>query len=282
LLAISLVLFLQAMEKRSITRMLFCAFFFTLLIHTDVRFLPLMAVIPLMAYAYLRSIREALARSMWIWAFLVLFMVPYQIRGYVAMGKPVIVTTRFLGKWLDRATSVSSEKSDSAAGDKRRQWLAQWEADRRARMGELSKEEQEYFAAGGRPIIDRKGVHIFLFKEYWRFFQTAPMYRPYPDGRFAAPWSRRHTLASSLVMVPFLLLFPFYFIGGSDRRRRVVYVLLIFFAAHSLMHIFVHARERYRIPMEVISAILIAIGLFNLWQFLRRRISKSLLSRETQ
>lgn len=272
LLAATLVLFLLSMKKRSITRMFFFAFFYALLVHTDVRFLPLVAIIPVMAYAYHRRMSDAMISTVWIWVFFMMFMVPYQVRGYMAMGKPVIVTERFLGKWMDRATSVSTERSDSTSADKRQAWLAKWERDRRARLDDLSPLERDYFNAGGRPSIERWKVHRDLFIEYWRFFQTGPKYRPYPDGRFTKPWSRRHTMASSLVMVPFLLLFPFCFLGSSGRVRRVVCSLLVFYAFHCLMHVLVHARERYRIPMEIISAILIAVALINLWQFFRRKV----------
>jgi hypothetical protein len=47
----------------------------------------------------------------------------------------------------------------------------------------------------------------------------------------------------------------------------------VYFASHSLMHVFVHARERYRIPMEIISAIFIAIALVNVWRLIRRKIA---------
>ncbi|MBI4721254.1 MAG: glycosyltransferase family 39 protein [Chitinivibrionia bacterium] len=279
LLAAALMLFLLALKNGGEGRWFLCALFFTLLIHTDVRFLPLMAAIPVMAFAWHRRAGLALGQAAWMWFLLAMLMVPYQARCYIAMGKPVIVTERFLGKWLDRAASVVSSNR-GAGGDKRLAWLQEWEAKKRQDLDNVRPEEQAFFLSGGRPETDRLAVHRILFIEYWRFAQLKSMYRPYPDGRFEKPWSAKHTVASGIVMIPFLILLPFVFIGSSASSRRVVYPLMIYLASSSLMHVFVHARERYRIPMEIVTAVLVAVAAANLWRLVRREKPEPHVERE--
>jgi hypothetical protein len=276
-----LMVFLIGMANRRILYMFFSAFLYALLVHTDVRFLVMVVVIPVMAFAYHKNPKAAVKQSLWMWLFFFILMIPYQVRGYVAMGKTVIVTQRFLGKWLDRAAKVSLWTGDGGTGNKRTAWLNQWEAEKRSKLEQLSPAERQYFLAGGRPDIGTFGVHWTLFKEYWRFARLKPMYRPYPDGRFTRAWSLRHNASSSLVIVPFLVFLPFILLGSSKASRQVAYPLLIFLLAHSMMHVLVHARERYRIPMEVITCILLAMALVNLWSLLMRKKSAPAFGTET-
>ena len=97
----------------------------------------------------------------------------------------------------------------------------------------------------------------------------------YPDGRFNGPWSRQHNVASSLVVVPFLILLPFVFVGSSKEVGPFVWPFLIFLLTSNLLHVIVHARERYRFPLEVVTSILLGIALINLWQLLMRRRRRS-------
>jgi 4-amino-4-deoxy-L-arabinose transferase-like glycosyltransferase len=269
LLAAALMLFLLAMKNGGVWRLFLCALFFALLVHTDVRFLPLMAVIPAMAFTWHRRVGLAIRQTAWLWLVFAILMVPYQARCYVAMGKPVIVTERFLGKWLDRAASVMSSNKGTA-GNRRLAWLQEWEAKKRQNLDNVSPEERAFFLSGGRPETDRLAVHWILFTEYWRFALFKNMYRPYPDGRFEKPWSLKHDVASGMIMIPFLILLPFVFLGSTAQSRRIVYPLMIYLASNSLMHVFVHARERYRTPMEIVIAVLVAVAVVNLWRLVRR------------
>jgi hypothetical protein len=250
------------------------ALWFVLLAHTDVRFLPLVVVLPAMAGLY-RGFRPGVVRTLlWSGLFFVVLMVPYQVRGFVATGRPVIVTERFLGRWLERTTTLAAGAGAAPAAGAtatREQWLREWEAAKRDSLAGLDAEERAYFLAGGRPSIRAGEVRWFLFREYWRFARFAPEYRPYPDGRFADPWSARHNLVGTLVVVPFLVLLPFALALGSAASRRLAGSLVLFFAAHATLHVLVHARDRYRIPMEVVAAILMALALVALADRRRRR-----------
>jgi hypothetical protein len=190
-------------------------------------------------------------------------MVPYLARCYVAMGKPVIVTEHFLERWLPWAGAVSG--SGTGFGTTREEWLREWEAKKSASIDSVSARERAFLGSGGRPLVGRVQVHWFLFKDYWRFALQGPLYRPYPDGRFEPGWSLQHNLTSSLVMVPFFLLLPVFFVLAGPTERRVVVPLLIYLLGHCGLHVLVHARERYRIPLEVITGLVVAMSLVLLW-----------------
>jgi hypothetical protein len=265
-----LMVFLLAMAKRRMLLLFLCALLFVLLVHTDVRFLILAAVFPLMIYVYHHDLKTTARQTLWIWLFTILLMIPYQVRAYVAMGKPVIVTERFLGKWLQRSAAVMSDGGGSEAGNKRLTWLHEWEITKEQKLDQLPAYERHYYLSGGRPAIGRLQVHWILLVEYWRCARFKPMYRPYPDGRFEPPWSLKHNVVSSIVIVPFLLVLPVVFTRFSRAARRIAWPLLLFLLGSTLMHVFVHARERYRIPLEVITCIVLAMALVTLWNDPRR------------
>lgn len=251
------VTFLSAMARGTRWRLFLHALVIVLLAHTDVRFLPLAIVFPVMAWLAHRGVARALRETAWVAGFALVLMIPYQVRGYLAMGQPVIITERVFGRWLPRAGTVST----ASRTEDRETWLMAFESRKQAGLDSLSSQERRYFLAGGRPATGRLDVHWFLFKEYWRFAQLGPFYRPYPDGRFAAPWSMSHNVASTLVMVPFfLLVIPLIVLAGT-RERRVMFPLLFYLSAHCVMHVLVHVRERYRVPMEVITGLAVAMAL---------------------
>jgi len=244
------------------------ALLYALLVHTDVRFLPL--VLPLLVAASLmeRSASAAARRSLVFGLWFLVLMVPYQVRSSLALGKPVVVTERFLGQWLP----LVSERYHAREG--REEWLASWEQAKRDSLGLLTPSERGYFLSGGRPATTRGGIYIYNFVDYWRFLRLRPSYRPYPDGRFEPPWSLRHQLASTAALAPFFLFLP---LAWRRREARgLVGLLLLFLAAHAAMHVVVHARERYRVPVESLMDIVAGVGLVGVWTWIqaKRRMAK--------
>lgn len=249
-----------------------CALSLVLLVHTDTRFLPYIFVLPALLLAVNHGWR-ATARA-WGWTLLVfvVLMVPYQIRGPLAFGRPVIVSDRVLEQWLPLLGARWST-SESGVGHEpgRSAWLLQWEAEKVRTLAEVTPEERAYFLAGGRPEIGRLPTYWAQFLEFWRFGRFSIAYRPYPDGRVALPWSKRHLVTSGLVMIPFFILLPFAWWGTPPTERRLLQAILVLLVVHTLLHVVVHARERYRIPVEVFTGAVIAISLVNLGQRLPGR-----------
>jgi 4-amino-4-deoxy-L-arabinose transferase-like glycosyltransferase len=275
LLVFFLMLLLPAIKKHSIRLFLACAFAYALLIHTDVRFLPLGLTLPFMVLAYHRSLKRAVAQTAWIYLFLFLLMIPYTIRGYAAFGRLIVVTERFLETNLPMMKNRFVAEKKDATTNKRLEWLREWETEKEMEKDKMKPVEKRYYESGGRPAVDRFGLYWFLFREYWRFARFQPEYRPYLDGRFAGPWSLKHNLASSLVVLPFFLFFPFVWFGSIKEEKRIALVLFLYLLSHMALHVLIHARERYRFPAEVIMAILLAIGLANAWTLWRGRRSRT-------
>jgi len=260
-----------AMEFRW-TRVVGCALCLVLLIHTDTRFLPYVFVLPVLFLVVNRAWR-ATARA-WGWTVLVFvaLMVPYQVRGPVAFGYPVLVSDRVLEKWLPLlGARLSTSEHGVGAAPGRTAWLRQWEAEKLRTLAEVTPEERAYFLAGGRPETGRLETYWAQLLEFWRFGRFSIAYRPYPDGRVAPPWSKRHLVTSGLVVIPFFLLLPFALAGTPPRERRLLQAILVLLVAHTLLHVVVHARERYRIPVEVFTGTVMAISLVNLGQRLPGR-----------
>jgi 4-amino-4-deoxy-L-arabinose transferase-like glycosyltransferase len=237
-----------------------------LLVHADVRYLPLLALPPAMAVICGGMGR---ARRLVLYASVVLLgMIPYQVRGLLAFGKPVVVTERFLDRWLPWAgieITGTTPPPDPGA------WLAEWTAERASSRDSMSVEEARAFDAGMRPAMDRAGIYRYRFLTYWSFLHPRADYAPFPDGRFTKPWSLRHSVTSTLVVVPFLVLLPFTWWWATRPERRVAAAFLLFLVAHTAIHVVVHAQERYRIPVEGLMAVMVAVALVGLGNRVRRR-----------
>ncbi len=270
LLTAVLVLTLRAATRARKWDLVLLALALALLVHTDVRFGPLSLMVPVMMLIVSGSLQTTWRRSAIVFAVLLALMVPYQVRNQIAFGRPVLVTERVLDEWLPMATARLAGGTTRAAPS-RQEWLRTWETRKRAELGAVAPEERELFLRGGRPAMKPLDIYWFQFREYWAFAVRHPEYRPYLDGRYAKPWSLPHVLASSLVIVPFLVLLPFAWVGLRLTERRVLVALLCFLAAHTAIHVVVWARDRYRYPVEVIIAFVTALGAVNLWGLLRRR-----------
>ena len=274
LLAGVLVLTLRVATSASKWGLALLALALALLVHTDVRFAPLSLMVPVMMFLVSRSARTTWTRCAIVFALLMVLMVPYQVRNQMAFGRPVLVTERVLDEWLPMAAArlggARLAGHTAVAPPTRQAWLREWEAGKQAGLGAVSPDERALFRGGGRPAMRPLDIYWFQFREYWAFAVWRGEYRPYLDGRYAKPWTRLHILASCFVIVPFLLMLPFAWVGPTRSERRVLLALLCFLAAHSAIHVVVWARDRYRYPVEVIIAFVTALGVVNLWSLLRR------------
>lgn len=270
LLAAALTLTLRAATRSSTRGLALLALVLALLIHTDVRFGPLSLMVPVMMLILSGSLQATWRRTAVVFAVLLVLMIPYQVRNQLAFGRPVLVTERVLDEWLPMAEARLAGGTTRATPS-RQEWLRSWEAAKRAELATVTPAERELFLRGGRPAMTPLDIYWFQFREYWAFAVRTPEYRPYLDGRYAKPWRGLHILASSLVVVPFLLMLPFAWLRPTRSERRVLLAFLSFLAAHTAIHVMVWARDRYRYPVEVIIAFVTALGLVNLWYLLRRR-----------
>ena len=237
---------------------------YVLLVHTDARYLSFILVLPFMVLAVNRSLQVTMRWFGWSLLFFVILMMPYQVRNFIAYDKLVIVNERVLKSQIPKfGTRAGSDENVRVA------WLQQWEAEKKANLDELSRQERRFFLDGGRPAISRLEVYWVQFLEYWRFLQVAPYYRPYPDGRFATPWSLLHNISSTLIVIPFLVLLPFAWYRTTALERRLLLAIFLFLAAHTFLHVVIHARERYRYHVEVLILTVIALSLVGLFSWLR-------------
>lgn len=268
LLAAVLVLTLRAATAAARWGLALLALALALLIHTDVRFAPLSLMVPVMMLLVSGSLQATWRRSAVVFAVLLVLMVPYQVRNQIAFRRPVLVTERVLDEWLPVARARLTGGATRATPS-RQEWLRTWEAGKRAELGAMTADERALFTSGGRPAMKPLDIYWFQFREYWAFAVWRGEYRPYLDGRYAKPWTLAHMLASSFVIVPFLVLLPFAWVGLTRSERRVLLALLCFLAAHAAIHVVVWVRDRYRYPVEVIIAFVTALGLVNLRGLLR-------------
>jgi hypothetical protein len=212
----------------------------------------------------------------WSLLFVIILMIPYQLRNFIAFDKPVIVTERVLESMIPKFRTRAKSGEKDRVG-----WLQRWEAKKKDTLDQLPRQERAYFLAGGRPAIGQLEVYWMQFLEYWRFLQLAPFYRPYPDGRFAGPWSLLHNISSALIIVPFLVLSPFSWPRTTKLEKRLLLAIFLFLVAHTFLHVVIHSRERYRFHVEVFILTVIAQSLVGLFIWFREwRANEKCLSAE--
>jgi len=233
------------------------ALLFTLLMHIDSRYLfhlPFFAVY--LAFAARRP-GDPLPNARWVKpaaqfvVLVILFSTPWAVRNQLAYDRFVLIDPRTLDRWAKKAeASVAGDAITPAAV------LARFEAAKTARLDSLTAVEADAFRRGLRPAFGQPAKAIFNFTEFWRILDVRPEYRPFPDARFAPPWSLEHNL-SSLVFMGLLL--PAFLIGtfrGVAALDRVTLVLAAFIVVHTLLHVVVHSVVRYRLPIEPFYALI--------------------------
>lgn len=211
---------------------------------------------------------RAIGPAMAVALFIVLFSAPWAIRNGLAYDHFVLVDPRVLDRWGGRATAAVAGEVESAGS-----MMAAFEARKTARFDSLSAREQAAYTAGLRPRHGQPHKAVFNFTEFWRIAHFGREYRPFPDTRFAGPWSLEHNL-SSLVFMGLLL--PAFLLGlwrGLLSGDRAVLVMGAVIVVHTLLHVVVHSVTRYRVPIEPLYA-LIAFGEMARWSWPGRSVRR--------
>jgi hypothetical protein len=245
------------------------ALLLTLLIHMDSRYLFHLPFVPAFLLLALddgsdrpitgRRIVRTLRPAALLLGFVLLFSAPWALRNALAYDHPVLVDPRVLDRWGGRARTAVAGEAQTAET-----MMAEFEAKKSARFDSLKAEERAAFAAGVRPRYGQPHKALFNFTEFWRVAHFGREYRPFPDTRFAGPWSLEHNLSSLVFMG---LLVPAFLLGmgrGLLAGGRAVLVMGAVIVVHTLLHVVVHSVTRYRLPVEPLVA-LIAFGELARW-----------------
>lgn len=246
---------------------------FILLLHTDARYLayiPFLLILFVIYEGFYRGIKYCSV----VFIILVLMIIPWTIRNYIAYEGFVLINTRTLDMTQNKASirlellnlKEINNVAESASFAKRFNKNYPSESERiLIKRGEnpnnrLDHEIQlimnDVYPATS--YINRKLYYLKRMLYPFRFWWD---YSPFPMAKLNPPWSLRN----HLITIPLYgTLIPFMFIGIFQlikKNFKAVWILVIPIFLQVLIHFFTFGMLRYRIPIDAFIIILGCYGI---------------------
>jgi 4-amino-4-deoxy-L-arabinose transferase-like glycosyltransferase len=273
------LLVLDLRQSMTYRRVIWLGVSYTLLIHTDPRFLMYLPFLGLFIL-----VRPKLKEWRWRPAILfasvvILLAVPWVARNYRAYDRLVLIDIRTLGFiQFKQAGEFICEKPppgvdeiaiahgqmqppDSTAV------VADPAADSRTPNADPAAAPVGVGERTGRIIKGAKANFI----EFWRIYQFSEGYMPMFEKTTPA-WSRSHNYGSIVFYTPLFLLGIFGFVSGWRRDRGAALILAIPIVLHTLLHMTQFVNQRYRLPIEMNVTLFAMLALIVLIQSAARRL----------
>ena len=249
---------------------------YTLLVHTDPRFLFYVPFIMLFLLSWCRFRRQGWKAAGAYVLTVVLLSVPWSVRNYLTYNEVLLVDTRTLG-----LANIGDPHRYTAHTERYNAIRAAYKAEnhRTERHPELTgidweKHRTEIRAAKStfpkRLQLQLRNARWNLV-EFWRLYRFEDQKRPWPDLRIARAWSLSHNLASIAAFGPLLLLMPLGAYWCFRRHRAAAWILVSPLILHTLLHMLQWARCRYRLPIDPLLMLLSAFAITCIWDRIRLR-----------
>ncbi len=210
-------------------------------------------------------------------AVIILMLVPWTVRNFIAYDKFVLIDTRTLsfikGKGADHPDYIKPPQEVSALARRHMNVPAAGGAEATSKAGPTGPSSLNHHLPDPRPTLFDKV--LYNFQEFWRICRfhesNFPVFRPH--------WSRSHNWGSILYFIPLLILTV---VGGGlyYRRDRMATVVLIFpLLGHTLLHMFApYSNTRYRMPIEIPMILLAMYALVWLLEWLSKKLGSGAAS----
>lgn len=247
LLVLTLVFLIRALVRGRLRDVVLSALSLVAVIHTDARFLFYVPFVLVMFVLTGEPARSVARRSA---TFLIVFMaamVPWQVRNYVVYDQFVLVNTRTLGVQAKRVVDTTMDTDESTP-----------------RVDKVAGSENR----GGATVGLRQALYDVV--ELFRVSRFREGVRPGSTAR-EKQWSPLHNLSSILM---YGLLLPFFLYGTwriVRERSKVGYVFVMVVLAHTILHIVMWGRTRYRVPIEPVMIVVAFYGVLGFIDVLRAR-----------
>lgn len=265
-----LFLFKSILQKHYFRYLILLSLVYTLLIHTDERYLIFAPILFLGILLLDKYYNESTSigtgfKKVFVFTLLVcLFSLPWFIRNYSVYHKPVLLTQR-TAFVVDRIFgfpptynySQEIEVSDATVDSV----IKGYEIYDKTIEKEL-KRVMKYGIYPRRFSFIEKVMSSF--KEFWIAFRIKPSFT-IEGFRAQEPWSLKHNLS---VILSYGILLPFMLIGffiGLREKNKLLWFLFIVICLQTLIHLFiVLSNYRYRTPIDFIVIIVAFYGFFEI------------------
>lgn len=268
-------------EDRSRIRDLFLlALVYTLLIHTDGRYLFYSPILIIPFLIYLRPLWVAIKRYVIFACFVLLLTAPWTVRNYLAYGDLIVVsdlTLNLTGSKLSARGELFNLSDIETAGHSLHfnKYNAAYPTDAErdsifAGSNPQNRTESELKAIrkGKRAATSYLGRKWYFYKKMWSPINVGGAYAPFPMAYFEEGYSKGHNLISILqygLVLPFAIIGIILILG---KRKRLAYMLIFPIASHMVLHFLAFGIERYRHPVDAFIIILGMYGLVSVIQCL--------------
>lgn len=245
----------------------FISFVFTLLIHTDERYLIYYVMLVVVLFLTGRiSIRRKIISFIYLNLLIIVFMLPWLIRNYEVYSRPVIlsertaiITDKLFGYKNENYFSQEIQLSDATLDS-----IVKGQPIHDMTMYNIIKRGISY---GTYPKRYTRAEKLYIdFKELWRPFRFSNMWVSEgfrPEGK----WSLSHNLS---LILSYGILLPFFFAGifYSIKMKKVVWpILFSIVLLHTIIHItFILSQNRYRIPIDVVIIVTAFYGFTRIYE----------------
>lgn len=284
------ILFLHFREQRN-GPMALAGLVYAMLIHADPRFLfHLPFILLYLLVGFKKPSRAVEVFGLFLMVVLVC-SIPWAVRNYMVYpDRFVLINKTTLDRWAKRTVLNTGHGDRTRHGYKLPKNAEEFEAEKERAIEEFrerdsgaahskrahmpmyksiaSDGEVNAFNEGVRPSFSLIGLYTHHFIEFWRFARFSPAYNPSPDLRFEPVWASRRNFLGVLfsgLLYPFLVAGIFF---ALRERLALTWVAALILFVHTVLHVVVHARERYRMPVEGIVFMFAFYGLLRIYSLI--------------
>lgn len=260
---------------------LFSALIFTILFHTDERYISYFALFPLLFWIGSTTNKQKVKKTVLFVFVCGLAAMPWLIRNYMVYDEIVLIsvrTTNMTGIIIDHRAELKYNHSSD------KNFLTQSQIDS-VKNGTLKKfPDGRKFRDGMVAAIQAGNVPSKFtgLEKYWSrlYFLWLP-FKFHDNYRisgytFEGSWSLAHNLSSIL---SYGVLIPFFFVGMvllALRNNKFALLALIIIIYHTAVHVFLipYSRDRYRHPIDFFIIIIGCYGIVTTYEYLKENSGK--------
>ncbi|MCF8297295.1 MAG: glycosyltransferase family 39 protein [Saprospiraceae bacterium] len=275
----SLLIYIK--NPKSFKDLTVASLFYTLLIHTDPRYL---FFLPLLIFAYWPfQISRVLIKKYFYYTLLIIVMsLPWLIRNYIAYDGLVVISSVYLDfrsnhsrhaqSFMEDSINLSSTENSVHSAkiitNEERLLIKKGLNPRNRSLAEIEAVLEDIYPPSN--YLERR---LFMLGEFFRVTKFEGNFFPYPSGKFDV-WSNKHNLANIFsygIVLIFTVLALMYLV--IKRKWQYLY-FIIPIIIQAILHTFVWSRERYRHPIEFLFIIYASFGIYIIYRMLLSRIKK--------
>ena len=249
---------------------------FTILLHTDPRYLFYIPFISILFVIYKKNIWIGIKQYSGVLGILILLLVPWSIRNYIAYDGFVLINTRTIDARQENisirleilsGSEVTQLINKNYPTDEERALIKKGKNPNNRSRDEIDIIKKDVYAPS--TFI---GKRLYRLKEMWIPFRFWSDYEIFPSAYFKGPWSLKHNIVSISfygTLIPFVFYALFCLTG--ERNKGILFLIFPIFI-QALLHFLMYGIERYRLHIDSFIIILACYGMVVIYDIIKKII----------